>query len=71
MQQKKGDKYFLWLLQIHNYLYQKTQRDEFKNHLQKQYIYKAKNSDCSWTQPTEKITSISSHNSSSSFNSIL
>ena len=39
MQQKKGDKYFLSLLQIDNYLMtieKKTHRDKYKNHLQKQ-----------------------------------
>ena len=38
------------------YLYQQNQRDKYKNHLQKQYIYKVKNSNCSWTQPIENIT---------------
>ena len=43
MQKKKGDKYFPLLLPIHNYwyLHQQNQRDKYKNHLQKQYIYKA------------------------------
>ena len=52
------------------YLYQQNQKNKYKNHLQNQYIYKVKYSNCSWTQPTEKITSISSQKSSSSFNSI-
>ena len=37
----------------------------------KQYICKIKNSDCSCIQSTEKIKSVSSQKSSSSFNSIL
>ena len=48
MQQKKGDKYFMWLLQIDTYLISipKTKhRDKYKN--LKKYIYKAKNSDYS------------------------
>ena len=53
------------------YLYQQNQKDKYKNHLQNQCIYKVKYSNCSWTQPTEKITSISSQKSISSFNSVL
>ena len=53
------------------YLYQQNQKDKYKNHLQNQCIYKAKYCNCSWTQLTEKITSISSQKSSLSFNSIL
>ena len=37
----------------------------------KQHICKIKNSDCSCIQSTEKIKSVSSQKSSSSFNSIL
>ena len=65
MQRKKGDKYFLWLLQIDNYLISisKTKhRDKYKN--QKQYTYNAKNSHYIWTKPIEKMTSISSQKSS-------
>ena len=38
------------------YLYQQNQTDKYKNHLENQYIYKVKNSDCSWMQPIENIT---------------
>ena len=54
-----------------SYLYQQNQKDKYKNHLQNQCIYKVKYSDCSWTQHTEKITSISSQKLSSTFNYIL
>ena len=54
-----------------SYLYRQNQKDKYKNQLQNQCIYKAKYSNCSWKQPVEKITSISSQKSSLSFNSIL
>ena len=61
------------LPQIQNYLYlyQQNQKDKYKNHPQNQCIYMVKYSNCSWTRPIEKITSILSQKSSPSFNSIL
>ena len=59
----------MWLPQIHNYLISlpPNQKDKYKNHPQNQRIYKIKHSNWIRAQPTEKIKSILSQKSSSSF----
>ena len=66
MQQKKGDKYFLWLLQIGNYSIS-IPKNPTETSIQitlKNNKFTTQRTDYFCTQPIEKIISISSQKSS-------